>query len=89
MLDRKTGAERTRRFYQEFNCPRYQDACDEHRHHTLSYVGVVTSLNDILIPRLCALFDLDYTRSILIQVAFLSSYFVFALPTGELVKRVG
>ena len=37
--------------------------------------GFLTSLNDILIPHLKAIFDLNYTKVMLVQFAFFSSYF--------------
>ncbi len=51
--------------------------------------GFLTSLNDVMIPNLKAIFDLDFTRAMLVQFAFFSSYFVFALPSGKLVERFG
>jgi FHS family L-fucose permease-like MFS transporter len=51
--------------------------------------GFLTSLNDILIPHLRAIFDLNYTKVMLVQFAFFSSYFVFALPAGKIVEWVG
>lgn len=51
--------------------------------------GFLTSLNDILIPHLKAIFDLDYTKVMLVQFAFFSSYFIFALPAGKIVEWVG
>jgi len=51
--------------------------------------GFLTSLNDILIPHLKRIFDLDYTKVMLVQFAFFSSYFVFALPAGKIVEWVG
>jgi FHS family L-fucose permease-like MFS transporter len=51
--------------------------------------GFLTSLNDILIPHLKAIFDLNYTKVMLIQFAFFSSYFIFALPGGKIVEWVG
>jgi FHS family L-fucose permease-like MFS transporter len=51
--------------------------------------GFLTSLNDILIPHLKAIFDLNYTKVMLVQFAFFSSYFVFALPAGKIVEWVG
>jgi FHS family L-fucose permease-like MFS transporter len=51
--------------------------------------GFLTSLNDILIPHLKAIFDLNYTKVMLVQFAFFSSYFVFALPAGKIVEKVG
>ena len=51
--------------------------------------GFLTSLNDILIPHLKSVFDLSYAQAMLIQFAFFSSYFIFALPAGRLVERRG
>src|ERR1700735_158024 len=51
--------------------------------------GFLTSLNDILIPHLKAIFDLNYTKVMLVQFAFFSSYFIFALPAGKIVEWVG
>lgn len=51
--------------------------------------GFLTSLNDVLIPHLKAIFDLDYTKVMLVQFAFFSSYFVFAFPAGKIVEWAG
>jgi FHS family L-fucose permease-like MFS transporter len=51
--------------------------------------GFLTSLNDVLIPHLKMIFDLNYTKVMLVQFAFFSSYFIFALPAGKLVEWVG
>src|ERR1700749_4009238 len=51
--------------------------------------GFLTSLNDILIPHLKSIFDLNYTKAMLIQFAFFSSYFVFSLPSGKLIDLIG
>jgi len=51
--------------------------------------GLITVLNDILIPHLKAIFHLNYTEAMLIQFCFFSAYFVFAVPFGRLVERVG
>lgn len=51
--------------------------------------GFITCLNDILIPYLKTLFELNYTQAMLIQFCFFSSYFVVSLPAGALVSRVG
>lgn len=51
--------------------------------------GLITSLNDILIPRLKSAFDLSYTEAMLIQFCFFFAYFVVSLPAGKLVKRYG
>lgn len=51
--------------------------------------GFLTSLNDVLIPHFKSVFDLDYTRSMLIQFAFFGAYFVTSLPAGRIVDRLG
>jgi len=51
--------------------------------------GFLTSLNDILIPHLKMVFDLNYKEAFLIQVFFFVSYFVFSLPSGKLVDTFG
>ena len=51
--------------------------------------GFLTSLNDILIPHLKRIFDLNYTEVMLVQFAFFSSYFIFALPAGKIVEWLG
>ncbi|MGA8035581.1 MAG: sugar MFS transporter [Candidatus Acidiferrales bacterium] len=57
---------------------------------TLFFVwGFLTSLNDILIPHLKSIFDLNYAEVMLVQFAFFSSYCVFALPAGKLIDAVG
>jgi MFS transporter, FHS family, L-fucose permease len=51
--------------------------------------GLLTSLNDVLIPHLKAVFDLDYKRAMLVQFAFFGAYFVMSVPAGRIVDRVG
>ena len=51
--------------------------------------GALTSLNDILIPHLKALFTLDYKQVMLVQSVFFGAYFLMALPAGKLVERLG
>jgi FHS family L-fucose permease-like MFS transporter len=51
--------------------------------------GFLTSLNDILIPHLKSIFDLNYAEVMLVQFAFFSSYCVFALPAGKLIDAIG
>ena len=51
--------------------------------------GLLTSLNDILVPHIKAVFDLKYVEVMLIQFSFFSAYFVFALPSGKLIECVG
>jgi MFS transporter, FHS family, L-fucose permease len=51
--------------------------------------GFLTCLNDILIPHLGAIFNLNYEQRMRIQLVFFSAYFVFALPAGKLVEIIG
>lgn len=51
--------------------------------------GLITSLNDILIPHLKAIFTLTYFQAMLIQFAFFGAYFVMSFPAGYLVEKVG
>lgn len=51
--------------------------------------GFITSLNDVLIPHLKAVFDLNYAQSMLVQFTFFGAYFVISLPAGKVVARFG
>src|ERR1700683_3032882 len=51
--------------------------------------GFLTSLNDILVPHLKSIFDLNYAEVMLIQFAFFSAYFVFSIPSGKLIDWIG
>src|SRR5271156_1842862 len=51
--------------------------------------GFLTCLNDILVPHLKSIFDLTYTRAMLIQFAFFSAYFLFSVPWSKIVNAIG
>ena len=51
--------------------------------------GFITCLNDILIPHLKGVFDLNYTQAMLIQFCFFSAYAIMSMPSASLIKRVG
>jgi FHS family L-fucose permease-like MFS transporter len=51
--------------------------------------GFVTVLNDILVPHLKSVFDLNYTKVMLIQFAFFLAYFIFSIPSAKLVDAIG
>jgi MFS transporter, FHS family, L-fucose permease len=51
--------------------------------------GFLTSLNDILVPHLKSIFDLNYAEVMLIQFCFFSAYFVFSIPSGKIIERIG
>jgi len=51
--------------------------------------GGITSLNDVLIPKLKHLFALNYFEAMLIQFAFFMAYALISMPGAWLVKRYG
>jgi MFS transporter, FHS family, L-fucose permease len=51
--------------------------------------GGITSLNDVLIPKLKELFTLSYAEVMLVQSAFFAAYFVISIPAAALVRRIG
>ncbi len=51
--------------------------------------GFITVLVDALIPRLRAVFELSYFEAGLVQFAFFTAYFVFSIPSGFLIARIG
>ncbi len=51
--------------------------------------GGITSLNDVLIPKLKELFTLNYTQALLVQFCFFAAYFVVGIPGAALVKKIG
>lgn len=51
--------------------------------------GLLTSLNDVLIPHLKAIYTLSYVQAMLVQFCFFGAYFVVSLPAGILIKKIG
>jgi FHS family L-fucose permease-like MFS transporter len=51
--------------------------------------GGITSLNDVVIPKLKGLFTLKYSEVMLVQSAFFAAYFVISMPAAAIVRRVG
>ncbi len=51
--------------------------------------GGITSLNDVILPKLKELFTLNYTQAMLIQFCFFTAYLVIGIPGAQLVKKVG
>ncbi|HEX8445919.1 MAG TPA: MFS transporter, partial [Sphingomonas sp.] len=51
--------------------------------------GGITSLNDVLIPKLKDLFELSYAEAMLIQSAFFAAYFFVSFPAAGIVRRAG
>ncbi len=51
--------------------------------------GGITSLNDVIIPKLKDLFTLSYAQAMLVQSAFFAAYFVVSIPAASIVRRIG
>ena len=51
--------------------------------------GGITSLNDVIIPKLKELFTLNYTQAMLVQFCFFTAYAVVGIPGARLVKKIG
>src|SRR5580658_3091412 len=53
------------------------------------FFGGITSLNDVIIPRLKELFTLSYAEVMTVQSAFFGAYFLISLPAAAVVRRIG
>lgn len=51
--------------------------------------GLLTSLNDVLIPHLKSIYALTYVQAMLVQFCFFGAYFVVSIPAGVLIRRIG
>jgi len=51
--------------------------------------GFLTCLNDILVPHLKPIFDLNYAEVMLIQFAFFGAYFLFSIPSAKVIDWIG
>lgn len=51
--------------------------------------GGITSLNDVIIPKLKELFTLSYFEASLVQFCFFIAYAVVGIPGARFVKRIG
>ncbi|MYM38273.1 sugar MFS transporter [Duganella qianjiadongensis] len=51
--------------------------------------GLLTSLNDVLIPHLKAVYTLSYVQAMLVQFCFFGAYFIVSIPAGMLIKKIG
>lgn len=51
--------------------------------------GLITSLNDVLIPHLKAIYTLSYFQAMLVQLCFFGAYFIVSMPAGALIRRIG
>ncbi len=51
--------------------------------------GLLTSLNDVLIPHLKAIYTLTYVQAMLVQFCFFGAYLIVSVPAGMLIRRLG
>src|SRR6202451_1904424 len=51
--------------------------------------GFLTCLNDIPVPHLKPIFDLNYAEVMLIQFAFFGAYFLFSIPSAKIIDWMG
>jgi len=51
--------------------------------------GLLTSLNDVLIPHLKSVYTLSYVQAMLVQFCFFGAYFIVSVPAGALIRRIG
>ncbi len=51
--------------------------------------GFITCMNDILIPHLKSLFDMDYTKTMLIQFTFFGAYALMSIPSSIIIGKIG
>ncbi|ARN78054.1 glucose/galactose MFS transporter [Nonlabens spongiae] len=51
--------------------------------------GFITVLVDSLVPRLKDVFELSYFQAGMVQSAFFAAYFVFSIPAGSLLSKIG
>jgi FHS family L-fucose permease-like MFS transporter len=51
--------------------------------------GFATVLNDTLVPHFKSAFGLDYSQSLLVQLAFYLGYFIMGLPAAKVLERTG
>ena len=51
--------------------------------------GFCTVLNDVLVPHLKAVFEMNYVQTMLIQFTFFGTYFLLSLPSAKLIERMG
>jgi len=51
--------------------------------------GFITVLVDSLVPRLKDVFEMSYAKTVLVQFAFFVAFFVFSLPAGYILSKIG
>jgi MFS transporter, FHS family, L-fucose permease len=53
------------------------------------FFGGITSLNDVIIPKLKELFTLSYAEVMTVQSAFFGAYLIVSLPAAAVVRKIG
>ncbi len=51
--------------------------------------GLLTAMNDVLIPHLKNVYTLTYTQAMMVQFCFFFAYAVVSLPAGALIRKIG
>ena len=51
--------------------------------------GFITVLVDSLVPRLKEVFEMSYAKTVLVQFAFFTAFFVISLPAGAILTKIG
>ena len=51
--------------------------------------GLITCMNDILIPHLKSIFNMDYTQTMLIQFTFFGAYALMSVPASIIIGKIG
>ena len=51
--------------------------------------GFITVLVDSLVPRLKDVFEMSYAKTVLVQFAFFTAFFVVSLPAGAILTKIG
>ena len=51
--------------------------------------GFITVLVDSLVPRLKEVFEMSYAKTVLVQFAFFTAFFVISLPAGAILNKIG
>ena len=51
--------------------------------------GFITVLVDSLVPRLKDVFEMSYAKTVLVQFAFFTAFFVVSVPAGAILSIIG
>ncbi|CAL2083716.1 sugar MFS transporter [Tenacibaculum sp. 190524A05c] len=51
--------------------------------------GFITVLVDSLVPRLKDVFEMSYAKTVLVQFAFFTAFFIVSVPAGKLLSKIG